>query len=309
MILFYVRALPRCLFDLACFLISFSSLIKTCIILQAGVSDVEEAILKLQNRFDSLVVDTRSELENTKVKVDDLVQKITLLPPDIRLLHKDFIKNNMEYFARKREISDIFVLLNTYWDYLNSDILEQIIKKLSLDVLERLQSFKMEQQNFINHTTVKEFCEAAHICNLQIEPPSGFIEIISTHSWDDTVYLREVDEFHRNLAVEIKHSIHEMTVLVKRIIMGSVMITVFVPKESKTIFFATNKTFFLDNNIIEFEVNHTCIYSKDVSQGRSAYYTRVCVCNVKYIYTYVHWYIVEKLQKFLYYFIRSLFLF
>ena len=242
---------------------------------------MEEAIGKLEDRFDSLVIDTRSELENTKVEVDYLVQKITLLPPNIRLLHRDFIKNNMEYFARKREISDIFVLLNTYWDYLNSDVLEHIIIKLAINVLERLQSFKMEQQNFINHTTVKEFCEAARISNLQIEPPSGFIEVISTHSWNDTIYLREVDEFRRNLAVEITHSIHEVAVLVARIKIGSVMITLFVPEESKTILFATTMTFFLDNNIVEFEVNHTCVYSKDVSQGESTYYTCVCVYNVK----------------------------
>ena len=295
MILFYVHALPRCLFDLACFLISFSSLIKTCIILQAGVSDVEESIRKLEDTFDRLVINTQSELENAKVEVDYLVQKITLLPANIRLLHRDFIKNNIEYFARKREISDIFVLLNTYWNYLNSDILERIIIKLSINVLERLQSFKMEQENFINHTTVKEFCEAVRISNLQIEPPSGFIEVISTHSWDDTIYLREVDEFRRNLAVEIKHSIYEVAVLVARIKIGSVMIMVFVPEESKTILFATNITFFLDNNIVEFEVNHTCIYSKDVSQGRSAYYTRVCVCNVKYIHVHACSFIISTL--------------
>ena len=243
---------------------------------------MEEAIGKLEDRFDSLVIDTRSELENTKVEVDYLVQKITRLPPHIRLLHKYFMTKNKQYIASKREISDIFLHLNGYWDYWNSDILEHIIKSVPLsNIVERLKLFKLEQQNFLNHTTVREFCEAALISNWQIEPASGFIEAISTHSWDDTIYLREVDEFLRNLRIEIEHSIHETTVLVKRIRMGSIMITVFVPEESKTILFATNVTFFLDNNIVEFEVNHTCVYSKDVSQGRSAYHTCVCVCNVK----------------------------
>ena len=224
---------------------------------------MQEAIHKLEDMFDSLVIDTQSELENTGVEYKALTQKVTLLPVRIRSLHKSFIKENIKYFGGNGEISDVF---NTYWDYLNIDILEQIIEKFALiSIYEGLQSFKQEQRNFMAQTTVTEFCETAQLCDLWVEPPMEFMQVISTHAWNSPVYLQEVNEFRRNLTFQIEQSIPELVVLLVGVNIGSVTITVFVPKASKNIVLATDEIFFRNNSIFEFEVDGTCIYYIEVS--------------------------------------------
>ena len=167
----------------------------------AGVEAVRANIKHLKELFKALADATETDLEKKGVQVEDLVRKIYSLPTATRQLHQDFLIKYAEEFEHSRTIRVVFRILDThkYWDYLNTDILDHIITQFSLPSQTQLEDYKVQQQQFMEQTTVEEFCEAEGDMR-HIDPPPAFVKLISQHEWEPPTYLKEVDEFRKMFA-------------------------------------------------------------------------------------------------------------
>ena len=155
---------------------------------------------------------TQGQLERANTQINDLVEAIYSLPTECRELHRDFLIAFSDTFAKSSAVREVFCILNTqkYWDYLNIDILENIITEFSLPSQTQLKNYKRQRQQFMEQTTVKEFCEAEGD-RRHIDPPPAFVKLISQHEWEPPTYLKKVDEFCKKFA--LKYDLRESAVI------------------------------------------------------------------------------------------------
>jgi len=130
--------------------------------LLTGVEAVQGNIEHLKELFKALEDTTETDLQNVRVRIKHLVKVICSLPTAMKDLHQDFLMKFAEEFKDSHTITVVFFKLDThkYWDYLNTDILEHIITHFSLPCKAQLGAYKAEQQQFMEQTTVEQFCEA-----------------------------------------------------------------------------------------------------------------------------------------------------
>ena len=205
---------------------------------------------------------TETYLEEGGVKVEDLVKVIYSLPRTaMRKLHQEFLMKYTKEFKGSDTISEVFLRLDTheYWGYLNIDILERIITQFSLPSQMQLNTYKRRQEQFMEQTTVEEFCEAEGD-KQHIDPPPAFVKHISKHKWKPPTYLKKVDEFRKKFA--IKHDLHECAVILVGMRGGSVVITMMVPESVVAMVHSTDTEFFKEHGIVHLQLNGTCVYKQ-----------------------------------------------
>ena len=155
---------------------------------------------------------TQGQLERANTQINDLVEAIYSLPTECRELHRYFLIAFSDTFAKSSAVREVFWILNTheYWDYLNIDILEHIITEFSLPSQAQLEDYKRQQQQFMEQTTVEEFCEAEGD-RRHIDPPPAFVKLIRQLEWEPPIYLKKVDDFRKKFAR--KYDLRESAVI------------------------------------------------------------------------------------------------
>ena len=168
--------------------------------LLTGLPTVHADISQLDSKFVSLRVATRQELEKAEVSVSSLLDTLYDLPTAKKSQHREFLMKYEKHFENCRSIEGVFRKLNTYWNYLNMDILAHLITEFSLQCLySQLRVYEEELEHFMERTTLMEYYEV-EADHQKIKPPEGFIELVSEHNWEPPIYLKEVDEFRRRFA-------------------------------------------------------------------------------------------------------------
>ena len=179
--------------------------------LPTGVTAVQANISRLRRQFDSLRMATRQELEKAQVHVESLLNKLYDLPAAVRDQHRDFLMKYEKILNKCYNIRCIFRYLNTYWNYLNMDILAHLITTFSIQSLyTQLEAYEEQLQHFMEWTTLKEYY-AVEADKQRHNVPEGFSKLVSEHNWDPPIYLRKVDEFRRELARE--YGLHACAVI------------------------------------------------------------------------------------------------
>ena len=245
--------------------------------LPTGVTAVQANISQLRDQFDSLRTATRQELEKAQVHVESLLNKLYDLPAAVSDHHRDFLMKYEKYLAECKNIKCVFHKLNTYWKYLNVDILAHLITTFSIRSLNtQLKVYEEQLEHFMKHTTLREYYEAE--ANKQkYKIPEGFVELVSEHSWEPPVYLKKVDEFRREFAHE--YGLHKCAVILVSMDIGSVVITMMVPEFVVAMVNSTGTEFFKEHGIIHLQLNGTCIYkqaSRPASDTRSNNIDIIC---------------------------------
>ena len=227
----------------------------------SGIEAVQAKIRQLRDQFTALEDATETDLENVQVHIRRLVKVICSLPTAKKELHQDFLIKFAEEFKDSDTISVVFFKLDThkYWDYLNTDILEHIITHFSLPCKAQLGAYKAEQQQFMEQTTVEEFCEAEGD-RRHIHPPPASVKVISQHKWEPPTYLKKVDDFRKTFA--LKYDLRESAVILVGMRGGSVVITMMVRESVVVIVNSTGTEFFREHGIIHLQLNGTCIYKQ-----------------------------------------------
>lgn len=228
-----------------------------------GVETVKADIKILRKLFKALEIATKDDLEKMEVQTEDFVRALYSLPTAKMKLHQSFFIEYAEEFEDSETISQVFLKLDIhkYWDYINIDILANIIAEFSLPRKQKLEDYKTQQLQFMNQTTVQEFCEAEDTCNMQhIVPSKAFIKHISMHNWKPPIYLKKVDEFRKKFAH--KYDLRESAVILVSVKGGSVIITMMVPKTVVMMVNSTATEFFKEHGIVHLQLNGTCVYKE-----------------------------------------------
>ena len=201
---------------------------------------------------------TRQELERAGISVASLLDTLYDLPTAKKVQHREFLMKYERHFEDCRSIGGVFLKLNTYWNYLNMDILAHLITKFSLRCLySQLRAYKEELEQFMERTTLREYYEV-EADHEQTEAPEGFTELVSKHNWERPIYLKKVDEFRRKLAR--KYNLHACAVILVSMDIGSVVITMMVPESVVVMVNSTGTEFFKEHGIVHLQLNGTCVY-------------------------------------------------
>ena len=104
-------------------------------------------ITQFTNRFKALVKDTMEELRrDARICMEDLQYDLTLLPEDIKCNHATYIAENINEVT---DVKELFLLLNTYWDYFNYTLLEVLVNKHgSAELKIKMHTYVSELQQF-----------------------------------------------------------------------------------------------------------------------------------------------------------------
>lgn len=138
-----------------------------------------------ENRFRNLVYDTSEELTGgTEVSLQRLRYDLTLLPLKIKADHMAYIKENLSKLKKAEDVTDLFMLLNTYWDHFNYTLLEVLVDLHGSDDLkQRMKSYVSDLEHFWRQTKVTDFINFCKKSNYKLkqwsvpEAPLNFAEL------------------------------------------------------------------------------------------------------------------------------------
>ena len=170
--------------------------------LLTGISAVRADISHLDEDFISLRNATREELEKAGVSAESLLDAIYDLPTAKKVQHREFLMKYEKHFSDCENIRSVFRKLSTYWNYMNIDILAHLITKFSFRCLyAQLEAYEVKLNHLMEQTTIMEYYEVEGD-KTQIQPPEGFIELVREHNWEQTIYLKGINDFRKKFAHE-----------------------------------------------------------------------------------------------------------
>ena len=112
---------------------------------------LSEDVKEMQMLFGCLVTKTCDSVEE-RISVGKFALSILALgayDPALEDRDQPLLQEHKEEIKKAKSISEVFIILNTYWNYLNYEILEYIIKLHGTDVdTERLKIYKEKLHNF-----------------------------------------------------------------------------------------------------------------------------------------------------------------
>ena len=176
----------------------------------SSVSATRKAIKRLRSDFKTLVKLVKKILigkhDHGELKYADFKEDIIFdLPESIRdQIQKDFEKKSKE-FSHSSNYDELFLVLNTFWDYLNPFLLQHVIsnncdEQLQSEMEEYLEKLRL----FMNATNLDIFYKALppSDCKLPRTTSSSsrdMKEVITKHELSHTDTLQRIDDIRTEL--------------------------------------------------------------------------------------------------------------
>ena len=184
------------------------------------VTEMEE----LENKFESLKDDV---FESVKTQpVDTFKVRLTSFTIKDKEHHMEYVK---EMIDKKDSITDIWIELNDYFNFLNYEILQHILRKFkSADLQIRMDEYKMKIKNFFRCTRICDFieCWPIHGCEPPVEKLQHFIEVKSRKDWE-TCTLEDLDNLKGRLATKLL--LPKFILILEKASSGSLAVTFSIP--------------------------------------------------------------------------------
>ena len=226
----------------------------------AESNEVRSNIHHLNDKFLALIKAIRNELENPSdgrepVSVSDAVDRIIHSPTADWDPQEEAIL--MKYCGPLRDSKDMQGILDCLricqWDYLNPDIYGVLIEDFSLHYLEdQLAKYRKELDQFMEKTPVKVFTGIVGSKRPRQKIPKGFQTLVTEHKWQPPVYLKDVEEFRRDVASEYK--LRRCAVILSALGVGSVIVTLLLPYYLiQSPVFSTSAEFLLRHSIVRID--------------------------------------------------------
>ena len=235
---------------------------------------VREDLNGLKELFNKLRREVQIFLERTGITTKELCFILSDQPYlKINLHFSYFLREAANALANAQSIMAMFMVLNTHWDFMNSDILghitshyyhnsavKEVVNKYEAERLyTEYKIYEIRLEHFLNFTTVHMFCEV-EVCIINTATPPHLLEIISKHAWYPPVYLKDVDKFRRSLADHRNTPI--FAAIIAGISYGSVILRLFVANTSEKICTYECIDFYEENDIVEFSIQGSLIYKQ-----------------------------------------------
>ena len=99
-------------------------------------------------------------IANGKIKLSQVKRSITLLPVSPKHLHVKFLQGKLSAINTAKEINKIFLVLGSYWDFMNCGLLELLVDRFgSMETQQRMGGYLKRLKEFRMRTTVREFTD------------------------------------------------------------------------------------------------------------------------------------------------------
>ena len=150
----------------------------------------------------------------------DFKIEVTLIPTKLKEEHKLFMKDSKEIILEAKEANDVFVHFNTYWNYLNYNLLEYLVEEYgSHEIKEMMSKFVQELDHFMEITTMADFM----LYYRKKAIPSHFKSMITHHKLDSCqTMLLTVMNFRKSFCDHL--SLHQFSTIIEGFEEGSVKI-------------------------------------------------------------------------------------
>ena len=130
--------------------------------LEYNLVDYTEMQVKyLQKNFNIIVDQTYySIIHRKKLETDEFLANLVRLPIEHRDIHKEFFKSLYFEIEEYKNMSSIWHRLNTYWDFLNYTLIENLVKEFGdSDLISRMQDYKKDLKEFRHKTRLCDFAK------------------------------------------------------------------------------------------------------------------------------------------------------
>ena len=195
-----------------------------------------------------------SELEKAGIGVESVLDTIFDLPAAQKDLHRDFLMKFEKHFDECQHIRCVFHKLNTYWNYLNGDILAHLITKFSImSLYVHWNEYEKQLEDFLERTILMDYYEIEGYKQKR-KAPQGFIDLVTEHTWKQPIFLKDVDNFRKELARE--YDLHTCAVILVSMEIGSVVITMVVPESFVATVNSTRLEFFMEHSTVHLYLNN-----------------------------------------------------
>ena len=182
---------------------------------------------KLREGFDNLKNTIRECLERQKVLVSRVADALTSLSPDDDDQHKIFTESHITILYRAANISEQFGTMNLYWNYLDPNLLEHLVKKLHLEqIRDQMEAYKSNLQQFRKKTPLPLFCQTQS--TKRIKPQENFREMVVKFGLSGDVTLEDVEQFRQEYAAH--YNLQECAMMIAQVCCNPYAITWFIPE-------------------------------------------------------------------------------
>ena len=246
------------------------------------MENVKAEIEVFEDRFDTMKLSTIKCLEKIQVSVMTVVYILSSLRAVYMAEHKAFLNQKAQKMNRCKTHWELFGQLNLYWNYLSYQLLDHLIKEVSLkyqyltdveeatvkqcliDVKRQMILYKRDVKRFRECTPLKLFCEAE---NVNKDPPPGFRKMALKFNWPITTTLEDVEIFRQRY---VRHyNLRDCALILNNIIPGSFIVTWFVPLSVIELLKKERPIKVLkDFDVIKLEVAGSCVYAATERCGR-----------------------------------------
>ena len=186
--------------------------------------------------FNEMVTDTQDALDDSGANPRKIVNILLQHDAQFSYVPSEFFDS----LNTAADILDLFAKLAVYWDHFNYYLLEKLIllpstkrlfaenlKKVYDDLRQRITVYGEQMEYFRKHTSIEVYCKAIRH-RAPKDVPANFKELIKECNLNT---LQEVEEFRQEKAYEYR--LCKFLVLWKEIKIGSVIITLWIPKGAK----------------------------------------------------------------------------
>ena len=185
-----------------------------------------------------MVFDTKTALQKSKVEPREVVTLLQLPDAEFQSCCED--DDFFDWLNAAADVVDLFYKLNRHaWDHFNYYLLEQLIgegaienivashfKEMCINLQNRMKRYAVEMEAFRKCTTVEIYHKV--IPQPKQEVPDEFVKVVKKCKSSDMKTLHDVEMFRREFAYMYK--LRKCLVFLKYIDIGSVLITLWIPK-------------------------------------------------------------------------------
>ena len=193
--------------------------------LKAMLDDDEE---KMKLQFGLMVTKTCDSVEKqtTVVKFAGSILALGAYDPAPEVRDRSLLHEHREEIKGAKTISDIFIILSAYWNYLNYEILKYIIELYGTSKdIERLEKYNQKLHNFCKRRIFELPETSNETGNVQNEKQAKFVVKLNVQ---ENITCKEVLQIRRRIAKIFRINVAALTI--SQMDIGCVQLTFLIPK-------------------------------------------------------------------------------
>ena len=158
---------------------------------------VTQQIEEFEDRFINLVHNAQVEIVEKHTPVSKFRRTLFLLPLSIRADHHRFLSENALNLEKAESINEFFWYLNLYWNFIDYNLLEHIIRRHGSDYLKaKMEEYIQDLAQFKRTTTISQICGLARRWCIRRDLPQHFALLSTKLNKGPSEYtLAELEDF------------------------------------------------------------------------------------------------------------------